>query len=150
MPEAIDLVANKASVDGIDLTSEVAEGTPIIQADSGQLQQVLVNLLNNAIDAVTKGQRANGGQIRVEVRPVAGGVEISVADNGCGINQKEMAKVFTPFFTTKPVGKGTGLGLSVCYGIIDKMGGRITVRSEEGKGATFTIYLPAAGLSQVG
>ncbi|MBW2618617.1 MAG: HAMP domain-containing histidine kinase, partial [Deltaproteobacteria bacterium] len=100
--------------------------------------------------AVTKGQRTNGGQIRVRVRPVAGGVEISVADNGCGINQEEMAKIFTPFFTTKPVGKGTGLGLSVCYGIIDKMGGRITVKSEAGRGATFTILLPVEGLGQVG
>jgi two-component system, NtrC family, sensor kinase len=73
-----------------------------------------------------------------------GWVEISVTDNGCGISPENLGKVFTPFFTTKPVGKGTGLGLSVCYGIINTMGGTIGVSSRLGEGTTFTIRLPSS------
>ena len=65
-------------------------------------------------------------------------------DNGAGISPENMKKIFSPFFTTKPVGKGTGLGLSVCYGIVHKMGGTMSVESEKGEGTTFTIQLPAA------
>ena len=73
-----------------------------------------------------------------------GRVEIFVRDNGSGISPEDRKKIFSPFFTTKPVGKGTGLGLSVCYGIIDKMGGIMEVKSEKGVGTTFTVILPAA------
>jgi two-component system NtrC family sensor kinase len=69
---------------------------------------------------------------------------IKVSDNGSGISAENLKKIFTPFFTTKPVGKGTGLGLSVCYGIIDKMGGKMTVTSEENVGTAFTIVLPSS------
>ena len=72
-------------------------------------------------------------------------IEISVSDNGTGISRENLQKIFSPFFTTKPVGKGTGLGLSVCYGIIDHMGGVMTVESEKGLGTTFTITLPESG-----
>jgi two-component system NtrC family sensor kinase len=71
-----------------------------------------------------------------------GDVEICVRDNGCGIPAEDIEKIFTPFFTTKPVGRGTGLGLSVCYGIIVKMGGRMAVESEPGRGTTIIIRLP--------
>jgi two-component system NtrC family sensor kinase len=73
-----------------------------------------------------------------------GEVEISVEDNGGGISPENLKKIFTPFFTTKPVGKGTGLGLSVCYGLIDNMGGVMEVTSEKGVGTAFTIRLPAS------
>jgi len=145
MDEIVALVAKKASVDGITIKQEIAEDVPAIQADPGQLQQVLVNLVNNAIDAITQTSRTQAGEIKVRAASTDGGVEISVSDNGSGISPQNMEKIFTPFFTTKPVGKGTGLGLPVCYGIIEKMGGSIRVSSQEGRGTTFTINLPAGG-----
>jgi two-component system NtrC family sensor kinase len=117
----------------------------MIHADPGQLQQVLLNLYNNAIDAIISMHGAEGGELSVKAGPNEDGkVEISVTDNGAGISPDNLKRIFTPFFTTKPVGKGTGLGLSVCYGIIDKMGGVMEVRSEKGVGTTFTILLPAS------
>ena len=71
-----------------------------------------------------------------------GGLEVVVRDTGCGIPKEQLNKIFDPFFTTKPQGKGTGLGLSICHGIIDRLGGRISVTSEVGEGATFTVHLP--------
>ncbi len=109
----------------------------IIQADPAQLQQVFINLLNNAAEAI------NGpGTITITTRSLNGEVEISITDTGCGIPQEHMDKLFTPFFTTKPPGKGTGLGLSIVYGIIKMHRGRISVQSEVGVGTTFTITLP--------
>ena len=105
---------------------------------------MLVNLLNNAIDAVIARHGSSGGAIQIESGPTENGqVEIKIRDNGSGISPENLKKVFTPFFTTKPVGKGTGLGLSVCYGIIDKMGGSMSVDSQENDGTTFTIRLPS-------
>ena len=80
--------------------------------------------------------------MRVGVRSADGRVEISVADNGCGISRENMGKIFAPFFTTKPVGKGTGLGLSVSYGIIHEHNGEIKVQSTPGHGAQFTVIIP--------
>lgn len=109
----------------------------IIQADPAQLQQVFVNLLNNAAEAMEEP-----GTITITTRWLNGQVEISIADTGCGIPEEHMGKLFTPFFTTKPPGKGTGLGLSIVYGIVKMHRGQITVQSEVGKGTTFTILLP--------
>ncbi len=144
VPEVIRLVVRKAGVEGITLEQDIGDDIPLITADASQLQQVLVNLLNNAIYAVTELHGSLGGELRVGVRSADGRVEISVADNGCGISRENMGKIFAPFFTTKPVGKGTGLGLSVCYGIIEKMGGVMEVASTEGEGTIFTINLPSA------
>lgn len=139
------MIAKKASVNGITLKEEISEETPAIQGDPAQLQQVLINLFNNALDALTEKHRSSGGELTVGARPKADGkVEIWVKDNGCGISPDNLGKIFSPFFTTKPVGKGTGLGLSVCYGIVDKMGGSMAVESEKGMGTTFSITLPAA------
>jgi len=145
IPEVLEMVSKKASVSGIAINQELPEGPILVRADWGQLQQVLLNLLNNAIDAIEEKHGAEGGQIRVMVRSTGSRVEMSVSDNGSGISPENIEKMFTPFFTTKPVGKGTGLGLSVCFGIIDKMGGSIQVNSEPGRGTTFNILLPAAG-----
>ncbi|MEM2126431.1 MAG: ATP-binding protein, partial [Candidatus Methanosuratincola sp.] len=109
----------------------------IIQADPAQLQQVFVNLLNNAAEAIE-----GPGTITITTRARNGQVEISIADTGCGIPEEHMDKLFTPFFTTKPPGKGTGLGLSIVYGIVKMHRGQISVQSEVGKGTTFTITLP--------
>ncbi len=145
IPEVISMVENKATVEGITITQEISEDIPPIQGDPGQLQQVLINLFNNAIDAIVERHGSEGGELAVGVGSKEDGkVEITVKDNGSGISPENLKKVFSPFFTTKPVGKGTGLGLSVCYGIIDSMGGVMAVSSQKGAGTTFTIDLPAA------
>jgi two-component system NtrC family sensor kinase len=146
VPEVTALVEKKAAVNGIHLKQTLSEDTPLIHGDPSQLQQVLLNLFNNAIDAVVEHHGAHGGEIVIESgREDNHKVKIMVKDSGCGVSPQNLNKIFTPFFTTKPVGKGTGLGLSVCYGIIDNLGGTINVSSEKGHGTTFTIILPAAG-----
>jgi two-component system NtrC family sensor kinase len=145
IPEVISMVENKASVEGISVTQEISEDIPPIQGDPGQLQQVLINLFNNAIYAIVERHGSEGGELDIRAGLKGDGkVQISVKDNGAGISPENLKKVFSPFFTTKPVGKGTGLGLSVCYGIIDNMGGIMEVSSQKGAGTTFTIDLPAA------
>jgi two-component system NtrC family sensor kinase len=145
IPQVIGLVERKAGVSGIVIKQEIAADTPRLRADHAQLQQVILNLLNNAIDAIAAKHGSAGGEIVIGVRPSGDGrVEIAVTDNGSGISPENLDKVFTPFFTTKPVGKGTGLGLAVCYGILRQMGGTIRASSTLGKGTTFTIHLPAA------
>jgi len=145
IPEVTSMVANKASVHGIDLKQQVAEGTPPIHGDPGQLQQVLLNLFNNAIDAILARHGPQGGELVVGAGAKEDGkVKIFVSDNGTGIGPEDQKKIFSPFYTTKPVGKGTGLGLSVCFGIIGKMGGTMEVTGEENVGTTFTITLPRA------
>lgn len=122
---------------GIEIVKHYDPKVRIIQADPAQLQQVFINLLTNAAEAI------NGpGTITVTTRALNGQVEISIADTGCGIPPEHMNKLFTPFFTTKPPGKGTGLGLSIVYGIVKMHRGQINVQSEVGKGTTFTITLP--------
>ncbi|MBU0735295.1 MAG: two-component sensor histidine kinase [Proteobacteria bacterium] len=146
IPEVTHMVEQKAVVHGIALKQQVSEDTPKVHADRGQLQQVLLNLYNNAIDAILTRHGAEGGELVVGAKAKENGkVEIFVRDNGTGINPEDQKKIFSPFFTTKPVGKGTGLGLSVCYGIVDRMGGIMEVQSEKGVGTTFTVILPAAG-----
>ncbi len=145
IPEITSMVEKKAAVNGIALRQEVSEDTPPVHGDRGQLQQVLLNLYNNAIDAITARHGAQGGELVVGAKGKEDGkVEIFVRDNGSGISPEDRKKIFSPFFTTKPVGKGTGLGLSVCYGIINKMGGIMEVNSEKGVGTTFNVILPAA------
>ncbi len=144
IPEVTSMIAKKAEVHGIALRQEISDSMPQVHADPSQLQQVFLNLYNNAIDAIVAGHGSSGGELTVSAGPEENGkVRISVKDNGTGISPENLKKVFSPFFTTKPVGKGTGLGLSVCYGIIDRLGGEMEVASEKGVGTTFTIRLPA-------
>ncbi len=139
MDEAIDFLENESRYRSIDIQTDYYPNLPLTLSDSGQLQQVFLNILNNAIDAIGKD-----GEIIIKTKHIAKNNEIAVefADNGPGIPKEMLKKIFDPFFTTKEVGKGTGLGLSISYGILEKLGGRILVASEEGKGSTFTIYLP--------
>lgn len=110
----------------------------LIQADSAQMQQVFINLLDNAAEAI-EGE----GEITIAAREVdADFVEIKVEDTGCGIPEESQGKIFTPFFTTKELGKGTGLGLAIVYGIIKMHRGQISLHSQVGVGTTFTILLP--------
>ena len=145
LPGVLGLVAQKARVEGIELRQEIPNDIPEVFADPVQLEQVFVNFLNNAIHATLEKNGASGGQVTVAASPGPDGqVCISVVDNGVGIGPENIEKIFTPFFTTKPVGKGTGLGLSICYGIISEMGGKMEVKSELGQGAAFSVYLKQA------
>lgn len=114
---------------------------PEINADFHQLQQVFLNVLNNAVDAISECNYP--GEIHVRTFAAGDNVRIEFTDNGPGV--KSPHRVFDPFYTTKPVGKGTGLGLSICYGIVKEHGGEIEVRNENGGGATFSISLPLNG-----
>ena len=145
LPEVIQMIAKRASVNGITVVPEVGEDTAPVKGDPAQLQQVMINLFNNAMDAILEQHGTFGGELRVATAMKPDGfVEIIVSDNGCGISPENLSKVFSPFFTTKPVGQGTGLGLSVCYGIIDNMGGTMAVESERGVGTVFSLLLPVA------
>lgn len=145
LPEVIHMIAKKANVQGIAIQEEISDATPSVQGDPAQLQQVMLNLCNNAMDALVTKHGSSGGELAIGAGPKEQDrVEIWVRDNGCGINPENLQKIFSPFFTTKPVGKGTGLGLSVCYGIVEKMGGSMSVESERGVGTTFLITLPTA------
>jgi len=132
------LVSHKAELTGVKVVTEDISPEPPVMADFGQLQQVFVNLVVNAIEATPEGGRIT---IRSSLDD-SGWVRVSVQDTGCGISRDNMEKLFTPFFTTKGLEKGVGLGLAVSYGIIERHGGRIEVQSEVGKGSTFSVYLP--------
>ncbi len=145
--EATQMVAKRADVHGIALTRNLSAVKTPVRGDPSQLQQVFLNLFNNALDAVTEKHGAKGGRLAIEADNLQNGfVEIRIEDNGGGISRENLKKVFTPFYTTKPVGKGTGLGLSVCYGIVSSMGGSMDIVSEEGKGTTVIVRLPAGGV----
>jgi len=117
---------------------------PVIRCYPGQLNQVFLNILVNAAQALSEG-----GTITIETKKEDQNIKITFADTGSGISPEHMPKLFDPFFTTKEVGKGTGLGLSISHGIIQKHGGKIFVESELGKGTKFTIYLPIRGIENL-
>ena len=126
---------------GVEVIEHLDEGLPEVMGDAHQLQQVFLNILNNAYDAVHEV----GRPARIEITSTRSGdsVEVSFRDNGNGITQPD--KIFDPFFTTKEIGKGTGLGLSICYGILKEHGGEILCHNNAGgQGATFIVRLPAA------
>ncbi len=149
IPDILKLVGNSAKANGIELVTRIAEDTPSFTGDPGRFQQVMLNLINNAMDAVSRQHGASGGKIEITARPDQEKdrtmVDIQVKDNGCGIDPGHMNKIFSPFFTTKAVGKGTGLGLSVCFGIIESFGGTMAVDSQPGLGTVFSIRLAAHG-----
>lgn len=151
LSEAIDgvveLLAYEMRTSNIDVATAYEPMLPVIIGDSHQLQQVFLNILNNARQAIVETQKP--GRVRVATERAGHLVRITISDNGPGISAENLRKVFDPFFTTKPVGQGTGLGLSLCYGIIKEHGGSIHVTSEVGAGATFTIELPSASASQI-
>ena len=134
---AANLISHQKRGSGIVQEVAIDQDLPFVSADGGQIQQAIIALATNAIDAM-----AEDGKLTFRVFPRGSRVVIEVADTGAGIPQEDMSKIFEPFFTTKEVGRGTGLGLAVCYGIISEHGGRLSVRSKVGKGTTFSIFLP--------
>jgi two-component system NtrC family sensor kinase len=123
---------------GIIVVTDLDPNLPKIEADHAQLQEVFVNLMSNGVDAMPAG-----GTLTLRTRSGPSGmVTVEVADSGEGIAPEHLGKLFTPFFSTKPVGKGTGLGLAIVYGIIKMHRGQINVRSQVGQGTTFIIQLP--------
>ena len=138
LKQTIDLLNNHAITNNIKITTALSDDLPIIASDQSQLQQVFLNLMTNAIDAI-----GSEGLIEVTSRQVDSFINVDITDNGAGIPEDKQKKVFDPFFTTKETGEGTGLGLWVSYDIIAKMGGSIRIKSEVGKGTTFTVAVPA-------
>lgn len=137
--DVVAIMKPKAEEVGARLTADVEDALPTMTIDADQTKQMLVNLVQNGLDAV-----AEGGEVAVSARRGArpDTVEISIRDNGCGISEENRRKLFTPFFTTKEPGKGTGLGLAIAYGVAKMHSGDITVESEPGKGTVFSIVLP--------
>ncbi len=134
-----NLVSHQKRGDNIEIIVEVDDHLPLIKADEGQIQQAVIALATNAIDAMP-----DGGSLTFRTNANGRRLIIEIEDTGVGIPVEDMSRIFEPFFTTKEVGKGTGLGLAVCYGIITDHGGRLNVRSNLGKGTTFSIFLPLA------
>lgn len=135
--ETASFLENEAMHRQVDVRLDIDPALPHIVSDRSQLQQVFLNLFNNALAAV-----ADGGTIEAVARPKGeDAVVVSVRDNGCGMSEETLQHIFEPFFTTKK-GKGTGLGLSITYGIVKRLGGEIAVESTQGVGTTLTITLP--------
>ncbi len=133
------LLGKELEVSNVKIFKKYDRSLPSITTDANQLQQVLLNIINNGVDAL----EGKPGSIEIETYRIKNRIVIAVSDNGCGISPENLTKIFMPFHTTKQVGKGTGLGLSVSYGIIKSLGGKIEVESTLGEGSVFRIELPA-------
>jgi CheY-like chemotaxis protein len=146
--EVLEIVSYPLRTGNITVVTRLDANLPVVLADAHQIQQVFLNILNNARQAIEMHQTE--GEIRIATETGGSGIRIIISDNGPGIAEKNLRSIFDPFFTTKEVGKGTGLGLSLCYGLIKEHGGNITPLSRPGEGATFIIELPmvqGAGLT---
>jgi histidine kinase len=144
---ANELLSQQLKVRGIEVVWQLGEGLPPIMADPGRLEQVFVNLLLNARDAIedklaTEVIKKGSEKITLTTSFDGDKIIVEVSDTGTGIPRDQLEKIFEPFFTTKSVGKGTGLGLSISYGIVKDCGGNIQVKSKKGKGARFIIEFP--------
>jgi len=146
----IALMENQALVKGIGIKFNPGENLPMLTLDRGQFQSVLLNMIINALDATEPGGDITiSTGISLSTSDVGKkGVEVVIADTGCGIPSENLDKLFDPFFTTKGVGQGTGLGLAVSLGIVQRHGGTIRVQSEVGRGSAFTIWLPVEEQSE--
>ncbi len=139
LKRALKVKDTEFKVSNIETTLNLAPDLPEVEINRNQLDQVVLNLLNNAKDAI-----GEGGHITLRTRSGKGRVCFDIQDTGCGMTPDQLEKAFFPFYTTKEVGKGTGLGLSISYGIVSSMGGSIEVDSDIGRGTTFTVSLPQA------
>jgi len=139
--QCIKLVEHKLQLGCITPDLQLGDHLPAVRGDTGQVEQLLLALIVNAIEAMPRE-----GNLRIVTAPAEGSVVISVEDDGVGIPPELLPRLFDPFVTTKEDGKGTGLGLAICRSIIDRHRGKIEVKSEVGRGTTFTIALPAAAV----
>jgi len=139
--EALSFIEREAAFRGLDLVRELDPSLPMIKSDRAQLQQVFLNLLNNALDAVK-----DGGRITVVSRVVVDSVVVTVEDNGSGIPEELHDRIFDPFFTTKAPGEGSGLGLSICHTIMKGLGGSLTFESAPEEGTVFRVRLPRTSM----
>jgi two-component system NtrC family sensor kinase len=137
--ECLSLVENQAVFQNIEIVRRLDPNVPEVVIDPSLMQQVFMNLVLNAADAMN-----GGGRLTLTTRfdAAEGMVETEFADTGCGVPEENLDRLFEPFFSTKPVGKGAGLGLSICFGIVKEHHGTISVESEAGRGATFVVQLP--------
>lgn len=135
--QTIEFLSHHAQINNIDIETEYDMNIPEISSDRSQLQQVFLNIINNAIDAIDKQ-----GIINIKTYKESNHIVVKIMDTGKGIPENIVSQIFNPFFTTKTEGKGTGLGLSITYKIIEKIGGTISAESRKNKGTTFTITLP--------
>lgn len=138
LTDIIGYARQKTRHDQIKILDELSPHTGSVLASPAELQQVVLNLVNNAIDAL----KNSDGYVRIRSFADAQNVQIMIQDNGQGMDEQVLKHIFEPFFTTKPKGKGTGLGLSICRDLVEKFGGTITVHSELNKGTIFRIRLP--------
>ena len=137
--ETLNIVCNANSkLEGITIHTDLARDLPTVLASQTEMEEVFMNLIKNAIDAIDPG----GGSLKIRSRKEGNEVVVDISDTGHGMSETVLARVFDPFFTTKPAGQGTGLGLSICYGIIKKLGGSLTADSVVGAGTTFHIRIP--------
>jgi signal transduction histidine kinase len=141
--ETLSLLEHQLTKSGIQIQTDMDPNLPAVQGNAGKLQQVFLNLILNARDAMTAGSTA-GGTIELRSWAEGSGARIEVSDTGHGIAPENLHRIYDPFFTTKAARKGTGLGLSVTYGIIQEHGGSIEVFNRRGGGATFRVELPLA------
>jgi len=136
--DIITISAKRAKYCSVVVRTDIQEGLPDLYLPQTEIQQVLLNLINNSLDAMED----KGGTLSISAGLQDGTIFIKVSDSGRGIPKEDCSRIFDPFFTTKPVGRGTGLGLSICYGIVKRLGGEITVNSIVDAGTTFLIKIP--------
>lgn len=138
MEEIVNLVQHEIRKKQVKMITNYVASYSTVLAATGEIQQVLLNLITNALDAVSMGDTIQVCMEETDQQQLV----IEIADNGEGIAEADFTRIFDPFFTTKPEGKGTGLGLSICYGIIKRLGGDIQIQSQLGHGTTVTVWLP--------
>src|SRR6185369_17727611 len=143
MVEAVlDIVAYPLRTSNVEVSTQLDPSLPVVLADGHQIQQVLLNIMNNARQAIEEHRPS--GKIKIITAACEPNVRIPIQDDGPGIAPENLRRIFDPFFTSKALGKGTGLGLSLCYGMIKEHGGNIIPISKPGEGATFIVELPIA------
>ena len=139
LDRVLKLLSYRLKKDNVLLTQHIAEGTPDIWMKGNNIQQVVLNLINNAMDSLEKSKKK---EVHVDIHREGKSLQLTIADTGCGISPEDLGNIYDPFFTTKPTGLGTGLGLSICHGIIKTHGGEIMCETEVGRGTKFKVLLP--------
>jgi signal transduction histidine kinase len=139
LERVLRLLSYRTEKERVSVATHYADQIPEIWGSTNAIEQVFLNLMTNALDALKGSEKK---EVHVDIQDDGEFVRVRIADTGCGIAPEDFSRIFDPFFTTKPAGQGTGLGLSVCQGAIQAHGGEITCESEPGAGTTFNILLP--------